>query len=195
MSPTRQEMQAEVLKAARRGQAAIIEVIRTSAGVVRSARPQEHLGNLPFASKLPRPEHMAGSAREFAGKLPKPDELAGTARQFAEKLPRPDKLVGNARELAGKLPRPDGFASKLPKVDELVANARHFTERVLASQQKFTEDARRAATALLPNASNGSETAASDAGTSETAGTGTDESATSESSTDETGAGSSNGPA
>jgi hypothetical protein len=178
MSPTRQEVQAEVIKAARRGQAAIIEVIRTSAGALRSARSQEHLGNLPFAGKLPRPEQVAGTAREFAGKLPKPDELAGTARQFAERLPRPDKLVGNARELAGKLPRPpEAFAAKLPTVDELVANARHFTERVLASQQKFAEDARRATTALLPNAGNGGKAAAQPSDRTESE-SGTDESST-----------------
>lgn len=192
MSPTRQEVQAEVVKAARRGQEVIFEVIRTSAGVMRSARSPEHFSNLPFASKLPRPEHMAGTAREFAGKLPKPDELAGTARQLAERLPRPDAVAGNARDLARKLPRPESFAGKLPKIDELVANARHFTERVLASQQKFAEDARRATTALLPNVSNGSKAAAEP---SDGPGGGASESSTDTTSTDGNGTGGSGGPA
>lgn len=192
MSPTRQEVQAEVVKAARRGQEVIIEVIRTSTGVVRSAGSPERLSNLPFASKLPRPEHVAGTAREFAGKLPKPDELAGTARQLAERLPRPDAVVGNARELAGKLPRPESFVGKLPKIDELVANARHFTERMLASQQKFAEDARRATTALLPKASNGSKTAAEP---SDGADSGAGESSPGTTGTDGTSTGGSDGPA
>ena len=152
MNPTRHEVQAEIVKAARRGQKVVIGAVKTSAGAVRSARTQVTVPNLPFASKLPKPDQLVGNAREFAGKLPKPEDLAGNARQFAERLPRPEQLVGNARELAGKLPRPEDLVGKLPKPDELAANARHFAERVLATQQKFAEDARRATAALLPTA-------------------------------------------
>jgi hypothetical protein len=147
MSPTRQEVQAEIVKAARKGQEVVIEVIKTSAGVVRSARTQVNVPSLPFADRLPKPELLG----ELAGKLPKPEELAGNARQFAEKLSKSEALAG-----------------ALPKAEELAANARRFAEKLLASQQKFAEDARRRATAaLLPTADQGSKADTANGATAE----------------------------
>lgn len=78
MSSTRQDVQDELLKAARRGQAVLVEVIRTSAGIVNSARSQDRDSSRPFSGKLPSPEQLAGTAREFASKLRRPEQTAGT---------------------------------------------------------------------------------------------------------------------
>lgn len=70
-----QEVQAEVLKAARKGQEAVVGAIRTWTGTVRSMTPPLKDLSLPFADRLP-----------FANRLPKPEELAGNAYEFAHKL-------------------------------------------------------------------------------------------------------------
>jgi hypothetical protein len=71
-----QEVQAEVLKAARKGQEAVVGAIKTWTGTVRSMTPPTLKDlNLPFADRLP-----------FANRLPKPEELAGNAYEFAQKL-------------------------------------------------------------------------------------------------------------
>jgi hypothetical protein len=70
-----QEVQAEVLKAARKGQEAVVGAIKTWTGTVRSMTPPLKDISLPFADRLP-----------FANRLPKPEELAGNAYEFAQKL-------------------------------------------------------------------------------------------------------------
>jgi hypothetical protein len=70
-----QEVQAEVLKAARRGQEAVAGAIKTATTTVRSMTPPLKDLSLPFADRLP-----------FANRLPKPEELAGNALEFAQKL-------------------------------------------------------------------------------------------------------------
>jgi hypothetical protein len=73
-----QEVQAEVLKAARKGQEAVVGAIKTWTGTVRSMTPPLKDVNLPFANRLPKAEELAGNAYEFAQRL-----LAGQ-RKFAE---------------------------------------------------------------------------------------------------------------
>jgi hypothetical protein len=148
MSPTREDMQAEIFKAARRGQAVVIGVIRTSAGAVRSATPHVHVTSAKLAERLPKPGKLAGNARHLAGRLPNADQLVGNARRLTENLPR-----------AG----------------ELAANRRHFGEKLLASQQKLAANARRASAVLFPagrkdarNSPGSSDAAPGDAGTTST---------------------------
>src|SRR5215469_7108420 len=70
-----QEVQAEILKTARRGQDAVVGVVKTWTDTVRSITPPVKDLNLPFADRLP-----------FANRLPRPEELAGNAYEFAQKL-------------------------------------------------------------------------------------------------------------
>src|SRR5262249_50165934 len=77
-----QEVQAEILKtarrgqdAARKGQDAVVGAIKAWADTVRSTTPPLKDVTLPFADRLP-----------FANRLPKPEELAGNAYEFAQKL-------------------------------------------------------------------------------------------------------------
>lgn len=70
-----QEVQAEILKTARKGQDAVVGAIRSWTDTVRSITPPLKDLNLPFADRLP-----------FANRLPKPEELAGNAYEFAQKL-------------------------------------------------------------------------------------------------------------
>ncbi len=73
-----QEMQAEILKTARKGQQAIVGAMRMWADTVRSITPLRKELNLPFASRLPKPEELADNAYEFAQKL------LASQRKFAE---------------------------------------------------------------------------------------------------------------
>ena len=70
-----QEVQAEILKTARKGQDAVVGVVKTWTDTVRSITPPVKDLNLPFADRLP-----------FANRLPRPEELAGNAYEFAQKL-------------------------------------------------------------------------------------------------------------
>jgi hypothetical protein len=70
-----QEVQAEILKTARKGQDAVVGAVKTWTDTVRSITPPVKDLNLPFADRLP-----------FANRLPKPEELAGHAYEFAQKL-------------------------------------------------------------------------------------------------------------
>ncbi len=64
-----QEVQAEILKTVRRSQEAVTGTIRTWVGTVRTITPALPDLNLPFASKLPKPEELAGNAYALAEKL------------------------------------------------------------------------------------------------------------------------------
>lgn len=70
-----QEVQAEILKTARKGQDAVVGAIKTWTDAVRSITPPLKDLNLPFTDRLP-----------FASRLPKPEELAGNAYELAQKL-------------------------------------------------------------------------------------------------------------
>jgi hypothetical protein len=70
-----QEVQAEILKTARKGQEAVVGAIKTWTGTVRSITPPLKELRLPFGDRLP-----------FADRLPKPEEVAGNAYEFAQKL-------------------------------------------------------------------------------------------------------------
>jgi hypothetical protein len=69
-----QEVQAEILKTVRKGHETVTEAIKT----VRTMTPALSDLNLPFASKLPKPEELAGSAYSFAMKI------LAEQRKFAE---------------------------------------------------------------------------------------------------------------
>lgn len=69
-----QEVQAEILKTVRKGQETVAEAIKT----VRTMTPALSDLNLPFASKLPKPEELAGNAYSFAMKV------LADQRKFAE---------------------------------------------------------------------------------------------------------------
>jgi len=69
-----QELQAEILKTVRKGQETVGEAIKT----VRTMTPALSELNLPFASKLPKPEELAGHAYSFAMKV------LADQRKFAE---------------------------------------------------------------------------------------------------------------
>ena len=69
-----QEVQAEILKTVRRGQETVTEAIKT----VRTMTPALSDLNLPFASKLPKPEELAGHAYSIAMKV------LADQRKFAE---------------------------------------------------------------------------------------------------------------
>src|SRR5258708_38469257 len=70
-----QEVQAEILKPARKGQEAVVGAIKTWTGTVRSITPPLKELRLPFGDRLP-----------FADPLPKPEEVAGNAYDFAQTL-------------------------------------------------------------------------------------------------------------
>lgn len=73
-----QDVQAEIVKTARRGQEVVIEALKTWTDQVRTITPPMPEVSLPFADKLPRPEELLGNAYDLAEKL-----LAGQ-RKFAE---------------------------------------------------------------------------------------------------------------
>jgi hypothetical protein len=69
-----QEVQAEILKTVRKGHETVTGAIKT----VRTMTPALSDLNLPFASKLPKPEELAGSAYSFAMRI------LAEQRKFAE---------------------------------------------------------------------------------------------------------------
>jgi hypothetical protein len=77
-----QEVQTEILKTVRRSQGAVIEAVKTWAGMVRTITPPMPELSLPFTGKLPKPEELVGNAYDVAWKL-----LAGQ-RKFAEAVLR-----------------------------------------------------------------------------------------------------------
>jgi hypothetical protein len=68
-----QDIQAEVLNAIRKSQAAIVDTIERWASTVQAVKPD--MPDLPFADSL-----------NFADKLPKPQDLVKNAYDFAEEL-------------------------------------------------------------------------------------------------------------
>jgi hypothetical protein len=79
-----QEVQAEIMKRARKGQEVLVGAIRTWTETVHSIAPQltpPHARRLsPFADRLPRPEELAANAYDFAQKL------LANQRKFAEDM-------------------------------------------------------------------------------------------------------------
>jgi hypothetical protein len=123
-----QEVQAEILKAARRGQEVFGHAIKSR------------------ADKLPKPEQLAENARELAAKLPKPEELAENARGLAAKLPKPEQVAGNVRGITSQLPKPErlsgrvrSITTRLPKPEHVAGNAVGLFGKLLASQRKFAD--------------------------------------------------------
>jgi hypothetical protein len=104
-----QDVQAEIVKTVRRGQEAVVDAIKTWTDTVRTMTPplpEVKLPevNLPFASRLPRPEELVGNAYDLAGKL-----LAGQ-RKFAEDVLHATAalLPGSGEDAAGNGHAPAG---------------------------------------------------------------------------------------
>lgn len=153
MSPSSNEVQAEILKAARKGQEVIGHAIKTSAGKMRSVTPQLHELHLPLANKLPKPDQVAGNVRGIAARLPKPEQLA-------RKLPKPGEVAGNVRGMAARLPKRDeltgnarNIAAHLPKPEQLASSAASLAGKLLANQRKFADQVLRVTTPQLPGKS------------------------------------------
>jgi hypothetical protein len=100
-----QEVQAEIVKTMRRGQESVrkgqemvFDTIRTWSGTVRTKAPALPDLNLPFASKLPKPEELAGNAYSLAMKL------LADQRKFAEGVlhSTAQRRPGNGRPRARK---------------------------------------------------------------------------------------------
>ncbi len=77
---TAQEVQAEILDAARKGQEAVVDAIKHWADTIQSIAPSVPVRNLPYADKLPKPEEVVASAYDF-GK-----HLLAVQRSFAESV-------------------------------------------------------------------------------------------------------------
>ncbi|MBV9380727.1 MAG: hypothetical protein JOY82_23760 [Streptosporangiaceae bacterium] len=77
--PTR-DLQEEFFATVRKSQETVIDAIRTWVETVQSVTPKLPPVNIPYASKLPKPEEIVASAYDFAGQL-----LAGQ-RKFAEEV-------------------------------------------------------------------------------------------------------------
>jgi gas vesicle protein len=138
-----QDIQAEVLNAIRKSQAAIVDTIERWASTVQAVKPD--MPDLPFADSL-----------NFADKLPKPqdlqDEFLNTVRKSQEAVIDAIKSwVETVQSITPKVPSVQvPFADKLPKPEEVVANAYDFAEKLLAGQRKFAEDVLKATAALQP---------------------------------------------
>jgi hypothetical protein len=101
-----QEVQAEIVKTMRRGQESVrkgqemvFDTIKTWSGTVRTKTPALPELNLPFASKLPKPEELAGNAYSLAMKL------LADQRRFAEGVlhSTAQRRPGNGRPRARKI--------------------------------------------------------------------------------------------
>lgn len=79
---TREEVQAEILDAFRKGQEAAADTIKHWAATIESIAPSVPVRNLPYADKLPKPEELVASAYDF-GK-----HLLAAQRSFAESVLR-----------------------------------------------------------------------------------------------------------
>ena len=100
-----QEVQAEIMKTARKGQDAVVGAIKTWTDTVRSMTPKQL--SLPFADRLP-----------FASRLPKPEELAGNAYEFAQKvLASQRKFAEGVLHAAGPMLPRGGDAGKKTNTD------------------------------------------------------------------------------
>jgi hypothetical protein len=173
-----QEVQAEILKTVRRGQESVrksqetvrkgqdmvVGTIKTWSGTVRTKGPALPDLNLPFASKLPKPEELAASAYSFAMKL------LADQRKFAEGVLSSTAQLrpGTSRPRARKAtPRRDETARNRANAD---ANGQAASKRGPATGQAASKQE----TAREQQAARGRRTAAKQepAGPGRTAGTG-----------------------
>ncbi len=87
-----QELQAEILKtmrrgqeSVRRGQETVVGAVKNWSGTARAKRPALSDLNLPFASRLPKPEELAANAHSFALRLlAEQRKFVAEQRKFAE---------------------------------------------------------------------------------------------------------------
>jgi hypothetical protein len=135
----RQELQAEILKTARKGQEAVVGAIKTWTGTVRSITPPQKELSLPFADRLPKPEELAGNAYEFAQKL------LASQRKFAE---------GVLHAATPMLPRSGGAGPKTGTARKTGAGPKTGTARKTGTGPK-TDTGRKSGPAGQKNGSTG----------------------------------------
>ncbi len=74
------DVQGEIIKTVNQSQDALIEVVRDWTDAVQAITPKLPAVNVPFAGRIPEPEHLVASAYEFA------EQLLRSQRRFAEQL-------------------------------------------------------------------------------------------------------------
>jgi hypothetical protein len=77
---TGQEIQTEVLGAARKSEEMLANAIKLWADTVQSITPSIPMPNLPYSDKLPKPEEFVAGAYDFA------EQMLISQRKFAEGL-------------------------------------------------------------------------------------------------------------
>ncbi len=161
---TGQELQDQVLTAARKGRQRVTSTVKTVTATAQQIRPQ--LPKLPTVHiELPTPAELREKAPAFIAKLSHPDQLAGQLREkapaFIAKLQHPDQLADELRERAakfGKLPTPDQLREraakfgKLPTPHELRVSAEDFTGQVIAAQRHMISQLRSVTTPIAKQA-------------------------------------------
>jgi hypothetical protein len=106
MATTTQEIQGEILDAVRKGQEAVVDVIKQWTNTVQSMTPSIPVPNLPYADKLPKPEELVASAYDFA------EQLLASQRTFAEHVLEATKpLVSGKNGSTGSTGRTGGTGS------------------------------------------------------------------------------------
>jgi hypothetical protein len=119
-----QEVQAEILKTVRKSQETVVGAIKTWSGTVRTMTPALSDLNLPFASKLPKPEELAGNAYTFAMKL------LADQRKFAEGvLHSTGQLRPRTSGLSAGKTGTSGTAAKHDTADTPETAAKHETRK------------------------------------------------------------------
>jgi hypothetical protein len=73
-------VQGEIIKTVNQSQDALIEVVRDWTDAVQAITPKLPAVNVPFAGRMPEPEHLVASAYDFA------EQLLRSQRRFAEEL-------------------------------------------------------------------------------------------------------------
>jgi hypothetical protein len=98
-----QELQDQVLDAARKGRERVTSTLKTVTETAQHIRPQ--FAHLPMPSltmpTLPTPAQLREKVPGLAAKLPTPAQLREKAPGLAAKLPTPAQLVSGAQELVG----------------------------------------------------------------------------------------------
>ena len=73
-----QELQGEFLKTVRKSQETVVDAIQMWADAVQAIKPPLPEVNIPFSTKLPKPEDLVSGAYDFA------EQLLAAQRKFAE---------------------------------------------------------------------------------------------------------------
>src|SRR5215472_12782900 len=138
-----QEIQEQVLDAARKGQKRVTRTVRNVTATAQLIRPQ--LPNWPAlsVSGLPTPAQLREKATELMARIPTPGQLRERAPEFMAKLPTAGQLRERAPELMAKLPSPE----------QVRASAEELAGQFRSVQREFVGRVRTATTPLARQAS------------------------------------------